>query len=71
LPRIKVLETERDDVAAKLAQAEGAAEVVTLHPAAIEQYRADVARLADLAAEHRGLEESAALIDTVRRLVES
>lgn len=63
-PRIKALEAERDDVTTKLAQASRDVEAVTLHPATIEQYRVDVARLADL-------EQSDRLIATVRRLVES
>ena len=38
-------------------------------PGAVEQYRADVERLAALAAEHNDFAESAELIEAVRRLV--
>jgi hypothetical protein len=67
VPRIKTLEAERADVAGRIAQA--SAEIVTLHPAAIEQYAADVARLADLTAAHAELPESAELVAMLRRLV--
>jgi site-specific DNA recombinase len=68
VPRIKALEIERADIDGKLKCA-NAADIVTLHPAAIEQYRADVERLAALAAEHSDFVESAELIEAVRRLV--
>jgi site-specific DNA recombinase len=68
VPRIKALEIERADIDGKL-QCANAADIVTLHPAAIEQYRADVERLAALAAEHSDFVESAELIEAVRRLV--
>lgn len=68
VPRIKALEIERADIDGKLKSA-NAADIVTLHPAAIEQYRADVERLAALAAEHSDFVESAELIEAVRRLV--
>ncbi len=55
-------------VRARLAQAHAAGEVVTLHPASIERYIADIERLADLAAAHADLTESAELIATLRRL---
>jgi hypothetical protein len=45
------------------------AEVVTLHPAAVERYLSDVDRLADLAAAHSDLAESAELVATLRRLL--
>jgi site-specific DNA recombinase len=68
VPGIKALEIERTDIDGKLKCASGA-DIVTLHPAAIEQYRADVKRLAALAAEHSDFAESAELIEAVRRLV--
>src|SRR3981081_3511430 len=68
VPRIKALETERADIAGKL-QCADSSDIVTLHPVAIEQYRADVERLAALAAEHSDFAESAELIEAVRRLV--
>ena len=51
VPRIKELEIERADIDGKRQYA-NAADIVTLHPAAIEQYRTDVERPAALAAEH-------------------
>jgi site-specific DNA recombinase len=68
VPRIKALEIERADIDGKLKCA-NVADIVTLHPAAIEQYRTDVERLAALAAEHSDFVESAELIEAVRRLV--
>ena len=68
VPRIKALEIERIEIDSKLKCA-NAADIVILHPAAIEQYRADVERLAALAAEHSDFAESAELIEAVRRLV--
>jgi site-specific DNA recombinase len=68
VPRIKALEAERSDIAGQL-QCAGATDSVTLHPGAIEQYRADVEGLAALAAEHSDFAESAELIEAVRRLV--
>jgi hypothetical protein len=44
-------------------------EIVTLHPASIERYAADVQRLADLAAAHADLAESAELVGILRGLV--
>jgi site-specific DNA recombinase len=70
LARIDVLTKERRDVAGQMAQAASAGEIVTLHPASIERYAADVARLADLAAGHASLPESAELVTTLRRLVQ-
>ena len=52
-----------------LAQAHATDEVVTLHPASIDRYIADIERLADLIAAHADLTESAELIATLRRLV--
>jgi hypothetical protein len=58
-------------VAAQLAQPAGSADAVTLHPASIERYAADVARLADLTASQTEFSESAELTATLRRLVQS
>ena len=71
VPRINALQAERDQVAAQLAQAAGSADVVTLHPASIERYAADIARLADLTASQTEFSESAELTATLRRLVQS
>ncbi len=68
MPRIEALEIERADIDGKLKCAD-AADIVTLHPAAIEQYRADVETLAALAAAHSDFAELAELIEAVRRLV--
>ena len=68
MPRIKALETERAEIDVNLKCA-NTADIVTLHPAAIEQYRTDVERLAALATEHSDFAESAELIEAVRRLV--
>ena len=68
VPRIKALEIERIEIDSKLKCA-NAADIVILHPAAIEQYRADVERLAALASEHNDFVESAELIEALRRLV--
>jgi site-specific DNA recombinase len=70
VPRIKMLEAERAQVGAEMMQANSTADIVALHPAAIERYAADVARLADLTAAHHDLSESAELIMTMRRLVQ-
>lgn len=70
VPRIKALELERAGIAADLAQATAAHDVIALHPAAIEQYAADVTKLASAAAAHADLAESAELIATMRRLVQ-
>jgi site-specific DNA recombinase len=69
LARIDALTKERRDVAAQLAQAAAAGEIVTLHPASIERYAEDVTMLADLAARHGSLPESSELVTTLRRLV--
>lgn len=42
-PRIKALETERDAVEAGRAEAQEGENVITLHPAAIDRYKRDVA----------------------------
>jgi site-specific DNA recombinase len=68
ISRIKELEDERDSIAAKLAEFTTEPRVVTLHPASIEKYCEDVARLADLLAEGRDGERDE-LIASVRGLV--
>ena len=70
VPRIKALETERDQVRAALEQAQAADQLITLHPAALDRYAADINRLADLEAAHAELPEAGELIETVRRLVQ-
>jgi site-specific DNA recombinase len=69
LERIDGLEKERRETKAALAAAGAAAEVITLHPASIERYAADVNRLADLATDNADLVESAELVAILRRLV--
>jgi site-specific DNA recombinase len=69
LARIDGLEKERREIKAQLALATAEAEVITLHPASIERYAADVAKLADLAAAPGGLVESAELLAVLRALV--
>lgn len=69
LARIDALRKEGRGIAGELAEAAGAAEVITLHPASIERYASDVAALADLGARHGGFPESAELMTTLRRLV--
>lgn len=66
--RIKDLERSRDRIASDLAELKATPQVITLHPAAIVQYRSDAARLADLLASERD-GECDELIDTIRRLV--
>ncbi|HTO68145.1 MAG TPA: recombinase family protein [Bradyrhizobium sp.] len=70
VPRIKALETERDQVKAALAQIANSSEVVTVHPAAIERYLADIARLADVAADAADIDEPK-LVATLRQLVQA
>ena len=71
LTRIDGLEKERRDTKAALATAGTATEIITLHPASIERYAADVNRLADLAAEKSDFAESDELITILRRLVDA
>lgn len=63
--RLRKMEAERKDVLARLATAAEPPRPIALHPAAVRQYRADVARLADLLADHAEPDAIAA----VRRLV--
>ncbi|MBV9560958.1 MAG: hypothetical protein JOY90_10955, partial [Bradyrhizobium sp.] len=50
-PKVNELAAERKRVKAELAQIAAASEIVTVHPAAIERYLADIRRLAEVAAE--------------------
>jgi len=70
LTRVDTLTKQRREVAAQLAHAAAADEIVMLHPASIERYAKDVTTLADLAARHAILPESAELVATLRRLVQ-
>jgi site-specific DNA recombinase len=69
VPRIKVLEAERADVRAGLESAKAADEVIALHPAAIDRYATDVARLGELAGQPGDPATSAELVESLRRLV--
>jgi len=59
---------ERKHVKAELAQIAAASVIVTVHPAAIE--RADIKRLAEVAAEAAELDEPV-LVTTLRQLVQA
>jgi hypothetical protein len=50
-PKVNELAAERKRVKADLVQIAAASEIVTVHPAAIERYLADIRRLAEVAAE--------------------
>lgn len=66
--RMKELETERDDIAARLESLRDGDKVITLHPAALDRYRADLDRLsALLPTDAQG--ERDVLADTLRRLI--
>ncbi|MEN3347505.1 MAG: site-specific recombinase, partial [Bradyrhizobium sp.] len=69
-PRMKALQAERDQVKAQLAAAAAADQVVTLHPAAVDRYLADIKRLADVATDAAALDEPE-LVATLRSLVEA
>jgi site-specific DNA recombinase len=56
-PKVNELAAERKRVKAELAQIAAASEIVTVHPAAIERYLADIGRLAEVAAEAAELDE--------------
>jgi site-specific DNA recombinase len=64
------LAAERRRVKAELAQIAAASEIVTVHPAAIERYLADIRRLAEVAAEAAELDEPE-LVATLRQLVQA
>jgi site-specific DNA recombinase len=65
--RMTELQTEAAQVADALKEAESKAQVITLHPAAVERYRVDVERLAELIDRNQN-DECAELIETIRRL---
>ena len=48
VPRVNALKKERDEVRAAIAQAVSSDQPVTLHPAALDRFTADITRLADL-----------------------
>ena len=56
-PKVNELAAERKRVKAELAQIAAASEIVTIHPAAIERYLADIKRLAEVAAEAAELDK--------------
>ena len=67
---MKALQHERDQVKAQLVAAAQADQVVTLHPAAVSRYLADIKRLSDVAADAAALDEPE-LVATLRNLVEA
>jgi site-specific DNA recombinase len=69
-PKVNELAAERKRVKAELAQIAAASEIVTVHPAAIERYLADIRRLAEVAAEAAELDEPE-LVATLRQLVQA
>jgi len=69
-PKVNELAAERKRVKAELAQIAAASEIVTVHPAAIERYLADIRRLADVAAEAAELDEPV-LVATLRQLAQA
>ena len=48
VPRVNALKKERDEVRTAIAQAVSSDQPVTLHPAALDRFTADITRLADL-----------------------
>lgn len=66
--RMKELEAERGELQSQLEAATAERKVVALHPAAIERYRADIAKLGDLLPTD-ALGERDELIGTIRNLV--
>ena len=69
-PRIRSLEAERLSVSQQLAAADDDKKVVTIHPAAIKTYLADV-ELMRLALEDDKAAERPELIEPLRRLIHS
>jgi site-specific DNA recombinase len=67
---MQALQQERDQVKAQLAAAAQADQAVTLHPAAVSRYLADIKRLSDVAADAAALDEPE-LVATLRSLVEA
>lgn len=68
-PRMKALQQEHDQVKAQLAAAAQADQVVTLHPAGVSRYLADIKQLSDVAA-HAVAPHEPELVATLRSLVE-
>jgi site-specific DNA recombinase len=69
-PLVKALQQERDQLKAQLAAAMQSNQVVSLHPAAVTHYLADIKRLADVAADAAALDEPE-LVATLRSLIEA
>lgn len=69
-PKVNELAAERKRVEAELTQIASSSEIVTVHPAAVERYLADIRRLADVAAEAAELDEPE-LVLTLRQLVQT
>jgi site-specific DNA recombinase len=69
-PRIQALEAEKRSVAQQLAAADSDQKVVTIHPAAIKNYLADVALMRDALEDDKAAERPE-LIEPLRRLVHS
>lgn len=69
--RVKALESERDEVRARSADLADAADVITLHPAALDRYARDIAELAALVDRDTGNDPEAVaqLVTALRRLV--
>jgi len=67
-PRIRQLETERGEIEAQLAALDRAKDVIALHPAALDRYRADLDRLAALL-PHNAIGESDDLAAALRALI--
>lgn len=66
--RMRELEIERGEITATLEAATGQTNIVSLHPGAIEQYRSDIARLAEILPRDNAGDRDG-LIDTLRNLV--
>lgn len=66
--RIRQLEAERGEIVAKLANLDAGQNIITLHPAALDRYRADLDRLAELLPRNE-LGESDQLAITLRALI--
>ena len=65
---IKALEAERDSIALSLAAMVDEGRAISLHPAAVQRYLADVERLAEVIADNPA-GQSDELITIVRRLI--
>ncbi len=69
-PRIQALEAEKGSVAQQLAAADSDQKVVTIHPAAIKNYLADVSLMREALEDDKAAERPE-LIEPLRRLVHS